>query len=221
MDDNLKQTRNVFRKLIRDDKSVLYAVNRNKTLLSKAKKSPHKKNKIFCKSYFDFENKNPLHESSDDNSTPKKKSSRIPFYTPFAEQRKHIDRLPAVHCIKAPFEFLHADIADIRFFSKSAVNPRSRLLAVDLFMPKTYTYPIKSKHLLTQKLNVFYRDIEPLQQIINNDGKRRLQTDLEFQQNEIKRLNEKCNTEMFSSQVHGGKAYIAEQKIRELKKNII
>ena len=40
MDDKLKQTRNVFRKLIRGDKSVLYAVDRiNKTLLSKAKKS--------------------------------------------------------------------------------------------------------------------------------------------------------------------------------------
>ena len=40
MDNNLKQTRNLFTKLIRDNKSVLYAVDRiNKTLLSKAKKS--------------------------------------------------------------------------------------------------------------------------------------------------------------------------------------
>ena len=48
----------------------------------------------------------------------------------------------------------------------------------------------------------------------------RLQTDLEFQQNEIKRLNEKYNVEMFSSWVRRGKAYAAEQKIRELKKFI-
>ena len=46
----------------------------------------------------------------------------------------------------------------------------------------------------------------------------RLQTDLEFQLNEIKKLNEKYNNEMFSSRVRGGKAYTAEQKIKELKK---
>ena len=49
----------------------------------------------------------------------------------------------------------------------------------------------------------------------------RLQTDLKFQQNEIKRLNEKYNVEMFSSRVHGGKAYAAEQKIREFKKLLL
>ena len=46
----------------------------------------------------------------------------------------------------------------------------------------------------------------------------RLQVDLEFQQNEIKRLNRKYNGEMFSSRVRTGKAYAAEQKIREFKK---
>ena len=46
----------------------------------------------------------------------------------------------------------------------------------------------------------------------------RLETDLKFQQNEIKRLNEKYNVEMFTSRVRGGKAYTVEQKIREFKK---
>ena len=46
----------------------------------------------------------------------------------------------------------------------------------------------------------------------------RLQTDLEFQQNEIKKLNEKYNVEMFSSRTRGGKAFAAEQKVREFKK---
>ena len=46
----------------------------------------------------------------------------------------------------------------------------------------------------------------------------RLQTDLEFQQNEIKKLNVKYNIEMFSSRTRGGKAFVAEQKIREFKK---
>ena len=47
---------------------------------------------------------------------------------------------------------------------------------------------------------------------------KKLQTDLEFQQNEIKKLNQKYNVEMFSSGVRGGKAYAAEQKITEFKK---
>ena len=49
----------------------------------------------------------------------------------------------------------------------------------------------------------------------------RLQTDLEFQQNEIKNLNNKCNVEMFSTRVRGGKAFAAEQKIREFKKLLL
>ena len=44
----------------------------------------------------------------------------------------------------------------------------------------------------------------------------RLQTDL----NEIKKLNQKYNVEMFSSRVRGGKAYAVEQKFREFKKLI-
>ena len=46
----------------------------------------------------------------------------------------------------------------------------------------------------------------------------RLQKDLEFRQNEIKKLSKKYNIEMFSSHVRGGKAYVNEQKIREFKK---
>ena len=40
----------------------------------------------------------------------------------------------------------------------------------------------------------------------------RLQTDLEFQQNEIKKLNKKHIVEMFSTRVSSGKAFAAEQK---------
>ena len=47
------------------------------------------------------------------------------------------------------------------------------------------------------------------------------QTDLEFQQNEIKKLNKNYNVEMFSTRLHEGKAFAAEQKIRELKKLLL
>ena len=48
----------------------------------------------------------------------------------------------------------------------------------------------------------------------------RLQTDNEFQQVKIKDLNHKYNVTMFTTNVRGGKAFAAEQKIRELKKRI-
>ena len=49
----------------------------------------------------------------------------------------------------------------------------------------------------------------------------RLQMDLEFQQNSIKKLNEENNVEMYSSKIRGGKAFAAEQKIQELKKLLL
>ena len=49
----------------------------------------------------------------------------------------------------------------------------------------------------------------------------RLQADLEFQQNEIKKLNKKYDVEMFNTRLRGGKAFAAEQKIREFKKILL
>ena len=66
-------------------------------------------------------------------------------------------------------------------------------------------------------METFYKEIESKR---NKNEKMRLQTDQEFQQNEIKKLNVKYNVEMFSSRIRGGKAFAAEQKIRELKKII-
>ena len=62
------------------------------------------------------------------------------------------------------------------------------------------------------KLELFYQEIEPKR---NQKQEMRLQTDLEFLQTEIKKLNEKYNANMFSTKLRGGKAFSAEQKIRE------
>ena len=48
----------------------------------------------------------------------------------------------------------------------------------------------------------------------------RLQVDNEFQHVKLKDLNDQNNVEMFTSSVRGGKAFAAEQKIRELKTRI-
>ena len=45
----------------------------------------------------------------------------------------------------------------------------------------------------------------------------RLQTDLEFQQTEILKLNIKYNVLMVSAKIRGGKAFAAVQKIRGFK----
>ena len=49
----------------------------------------------------------------------------------------------------------------------------------------------------------------------------RLQTDLEFKQNQILNLNDEFNVEMFHTQLRGGKALAAQQKIREFKKLLL
>ena len=49
----------------------------------------------------------------------------------------------------------------------------------------------------------------------------RLQTDLKFQQNDIKNLNKKYNVKTFSTRVGSVKAFAAEKKIREFKKMLL
>ena len=91
---------------------------------------------------------------------------------------------------------VHGDIADTRFLAKSAVDPKYCLLLVDLFTSKIYVFTMKNRSLLSKKLKLFYEEIQK-----KRTGKMRLQTDLEFKQNEIKKLNDQYNVEMFHSKV--------------------
>ena len=81
---------------------------------------------------------------------------------------------------------------------------------MDLFTSKIYVHPMKTRSLLAKKLNLFYKDIKS-----KRTGKMRLQTDLEFNQNQIKKLNNDFHVEIFHTKVRGGKAFAAEQKIRK------
>ena len=75
---------------------------------------------------------------------------------------------------------------------------------------------MKSRKQIRQKLEQFYRDVRS-----KRKGKKmKLQVDQEFQQVKIKDLNDLNNVEMFSTSLRGGKAFAAEQKIRELKTRI-
>ena len=139
----------------------------------------------------------------------------MPLATPFVNKRSNIDH-STLYNISKPFELLHADIADLRFLAKSAVDPKHCLLVVDLFTSKTYVYPMRNRSLLAKKLKLFYEDI-----IQKNPGRMRLQTDLEFKQNQIKKLNDEFNIKMFHTKVRGGKAFAAEQKIGQFKKILL
>ena len=144
-------------KLIKDEKSVVYTVDRiSRLLLGKAKKSSYKKDKVFYKCYLDLEDKNVLYERED----PKKS---ILFYTPFLEQRKDIGSLPYI-VSRHPANLCMVISRIFIFFPKFADNQKYCLLGVDLFTSKTYTYPMKSRHLLAQKMELFYCDIQPKRQ---------------------------------------------------------
>ena len=205
MDAEKKQLKNLYRKLIENENSVLFAIDQiNTRLLNRLKKSSYDKDQVFYKLFKKLEN-----EEKDIIE------SQIPFYTPFIEQRKDIDRSSALYSINGPLQFFHADLAYLQFFAKSAVDPKYALLCVDLFTSKVYVYTLRTKNNLFKKLEEFYEEID-IKRVKNE--KMRLQVDLEFQQNKIKELNKKYNVEMFTTKNRGGKAYAAEQKIREFKK---
>ena len=203
-----KQIKNLFNKLINDQNSVFFSADKiNKTLLNKGRKSNYDKDKVFYNLFSKIEDKNVIYE---------KKKDRLPFYTPFIPQKKNIDR-STLYSLNGPMQFFHADIAYLQFLAKSAVDPKYALVCVDLFTSKIYVYTMRKRSNVASKLEKFYQDIQHKR---SDNEKMRLQTDQEFQQNEIKKINQKYNVEMFSSNIRGGKAFAAEQKIRELKKVI-
>ena len=204
VDEKNKRVQNLFRSLQNDPKSVFYTTNKiTKSLLKKAKMAPYNKDDVFVKLYEQIEDKNFY------------KNENLPLVTPYIDKKSNIDH-STLYSISRPFEALHADIADLRFLAKSAVDPKYCLLIVDLFTSKIYVYPMKNRSLLSKNIEIFYNNIHP-----KRTGKMHLQTDLEFNQNKIKALNKKFDVEMFHTKIKGGKAFAAEQKIREFKKILL
>ena len=206
MDAEKKQLKNLYKKLLENENSVLFAIDKiSVRLLNRLKKSSYEKDQVFYRLFKKLENE----------KEEEKEEIQIPFYTPFIEQRKDIDRSSALYSINGPLQFFHADLAYLQFFAKSAVDPKYALVCVDLFTSKVYVYTLRTKNNLFKKIEEFYREIDDKRK---KNEKIRLQVDLEFQQNKIKELNKKYNVEMFSTKTRGGKAFAAEQKIREFKK---
>ena len=202
----IKRTENLFNALQKNTNSIFYLAGNTitKTLINKASKSVFEKDRLFVDLYKQLEDK-----------TKFKNTDLLPITTPFYESKSNVDH-STLFSISKPFELLHGDIANTQFLAKSAVDPKYCLLLVDLFTSKVYIYPMKNRSLLAKKLKLFYDDIQN-----KRTGLMRFQTDLEFKQNEIMKLNSKYNVEMFHTKLRGGKAFAAEQKIGQFKKLLL
>ena len=151
-----------------------------------------------------------------ENKNIKSLLDKPPLTTQFIWKRRDIDR-STLYSFDGPFQILQADIAFIRFLAKSPIDPKFCFLFVNLFTSKIYTFPIKTRHLLAKKMEQFYNDTQKKKKW----QEKRLQTDGEFKQWKIYDLNKKFNVDMFTTSLRGGKAFAAEQKIREFKKKLL
>ena len=169
--EKLKRRRNLYKALQKDEQSVFFANEKlTKQIIKKANRSTYEKDKVFLTLYKNVGDVNIQAEEV-----------IIPNHVPFVEKKSDVHR-STLYSFSRPFELLHADIADIRFFAKSAADPHYCLLFVDLFMQKIYTYSMKKRNLLSKKMEMFYQEVSEKRK----NTSMRLQTDLEFQQNEIK-----------------------------------
>ena len=140
---------NLFRNLHKDPKSIFYSVsNLSRILLNKARKSTYTKDNVFVNLCNQLEDKNFY-----------QKNNNLPLVMPFVNKRSNVNH-STLYSISKPFELLHADIADLRFLAKSAIDPKYCILIVDLFTCKICVYPIKNRSLLAKKLNLFYNEIK-------------------------------------------------------------
>ena len=112
-----------------------------------------------------------------------------------------------------PFQLIHADVGDLEFLGKNITFPHYVLVLVDLFPSKIYTYPMKSRKQIRQKLEQFYFDIRGKRK----GNKMKLQVDQEFQQVKIMDLNDLNNVEMFSTPIRELKTRIAKLASQKLK----
>ena len=99
---------NLFKNLQKDPRRIFYSIgNLSRSILNKARKSPHDEDKIYLNLYNQLEDKN----------------NNLPLVTPFVNKKRNIDH-STLYSISKPFELLHADVANTRFLAKSAVNPK-------------------------------------------------------------------------------------------------
>ena len=197
----------LMRKLRIDENSILFASGDelSKKVGKKLKKSIYGRDKVLSKVYFEYVSQT---------GNKKVKETAVVINTPFIQEHSTFQTGDMLYSIHGPMQLFHADLPDLRFFSKSTAAPAYCLVCVDLFSSKIYTYGMKRKSHLSEKLEKFYSEIEPHRSYLKKVGRYspRLRTDQEFNQNEIKKLNQKYRIEHFNTKLNEGQAVAAEQK---------
>ena len=134
-----KCVNNLLTKLRVDENSILFA--KGETLDDKTvkniSKSKYSKDIVLYNLYKEYIKNGGKKEDS--------KTKKIVTNTPFVQERSSTQRVDILHSIDGPMQFIHADVADLNFFSKSAVAPKYCLVCVDMFTSKTYAYSMKKR----------------------------------------------------------------------------
>ena len=192
----LQKAKNIFTSLKTDPNCVLFSEEKiDSRLLKKLNKSKYTTDSLLLKLFCLDDNK--LHDEE-----------KLPTRVDHVEKRE-IDR-STLYSFGGTFRLIHACVRNLEFLGKNVAIPRYFLLAVDLHSSKVYVYPMCSRKQILQKIN----------DEIKNKRKNksmRLQVDNEFQQVKIKDLNDKYNIEMFRTSVRGGKAFLQNKNLENLK----
>ena len=82
-----------------------------------------------------------------------------------------------LYSFDGPFQLVHVNVGNLEFLGKSASFLQYFLVLVDLFSSKVYTYSMKSRKQIRQKLEQSYKDVKS-----NRKGSKtmKLQVDQEF-----------------------------------------
>ena len=161
--------KNAFEKLKLDPSSAAFAEEMlDKKLLLKFKKSKYAADKNFFKLVNLLENDNVIFDTDSVKRTDYVEKREIDHSTHYS--------------FDGPFQLFHADVRNFEFLGKNATFPQYVLVLVDLFSSKIYTFPMRSRKQIRQRLEQFYEEAES-----KRKGKKmKLQVDQEFQQVRIK-----------------------------------
>ena len=137
-------------------------------------------------------------------------NDNVIFHTDSVKRTDYVEKREIDHStlysFDGPFQLFHADVGNLEFLGKNATFPQYVLVLVDLFSSKVYTYPMRARKQIRQRLEQFYEEVES-----KRKGKKmKLQVDQEFQQVKIKDLNRENKVEMFSPSLRSGKGFAAE-----------
>lgn len=123
--------------------------------------------------------------------------------------------------VTKPNQRFHADLADMNVFNIDKRNYRFRflLVMVDVFSRFVYVVPVRRKN--ETEISIALEYLYEMKLGFKNKKIKHLQVDRgsEFYNKEVKKVNKKFKVEMYSTNTNQ-KAFIAEQKIREIKKKL-